>query len=155
MSEAQAAALAVHHTVHIEAPRERVFELLTDPAQIPSWMPVTALEPRVGGRFEFIRDEWQAEGEVVAFDPPRLVAYTWDWRNQPMGVRTEVRWELEEEDGGTTVHLSHTGFPEGPHRENHDHGWRHYGERLKTVAEGGDPGPDVMEPTDVSESVPR
>jgi uncharacterized protein YndB with AHSA1/START domain len=155
MSEAQAAALAVHQTVHIDAPRERVFELLTDPEQLPRWIPVTVLEPRVGGRFEFARGEWLAEGEVVAFDPPRLVAYTWDWRNQPMGARTEVRWELEEDEGGTTVRLSHTGFPEGPHRDQHDGGWRHYGERLKMAAEGGDPGRDVQEPTRTSETVTR
>jgi len=111
MSEAQAAALAVHHTVHIDAPRERVFELLSDPAQIPSWMPVTALEPRLGGRFEFVRDEWQAVGEVIAFDPPRLVAYTWDWRNQPMGVRTEVRWELEERTAGRPCTSATPAFP--------------------------------------------
>ena len=57
---------------------------------------------------------------------------------------TEVRFELEEDAGGTIVRLSHRGFPEPAQRESHSHGWSHYALRLKTVAEGGDPGPDLM-----------
>ena len=51
MSDTQATALSVEQTIRIEAPRERVFALLTDGAEIPRWMPMT-LEPRVGGRVE-------------------------------------------------------------------------------------------------------
>jgi uncharacterized protein YndB with AHSA1/START domain len=144
MSGAAAAALAVEQTIRIEAPRERVFELLTNVAEIPRWMPVVTLEPRVGGRFALVKGEWEAEGEVTEFEPPRAVAYTWDWRNQPLGALTEVRFELEEDEGGTIVHLSHRGFRERAQQESHTHGWSYYGPRLKIVAEGGDPGPDRM-----------
>ena len=144
MSGAAAAALVVEQTIHIEAPRPRVFELLTNAAEIARWMPVVTFEPRVGGRLEFVKGEWEAEGEVIEFEPPRAVAYTWDWRNQPLGAQTEVRFELEEDAGGTIVRLSHRGFPEPAQRESHSHGWSHYALRLKTVAEGGDPGPDLM-----------
>src|SRR5262249_28647008 len=95
-----AAALAVEQTIRIRAPRERVFRLLTDLAEIPRWMPVTAFEPRVGGRVEFVKGEMHAEGEVTEFEPPRAIAYTWDWRNQPLGARTEVRFELAEDGDG-------------------------------------------------------
>lgn len=144
MSEVRAAALAVEQTIRIEAPRERVFALLTEVAKGPGWFPITVFEARLGGRVEVVRDEWHAEGEVIEFEPPRLVAYTWDWRNQPLGARTEVRWELEEDTGGTLVRLSHTGFREQAQRESHNGGWAYYGQRLKIVAEGGQPGPDRM-----------
>jgi len=144
MNGTTAAALAVEQTIRIRAPRERVFSLLTDVAEIPRWLPVVALEPRVGGRFELIKGDWHAEGEVTQFEPPRAIAYTWDWRKQPLGARTEVRFELEEDDDGTVVRLSHRGFREEGQQASHAHGWSYYGDRLRTVAEGGDPGPDRM-----------
>jgi uncharacterized protein YndB with AHSA1/START domain len=144
MSSAAAAGLAVERSIRINASRERIFALLTDVAEIPRWMPVTTLEPRVGGRVEFVKDEVRAQGEVTEFDPPRTVAYTWDWVHQPLGASTEVRFELEEDGDATIVHLWHRGFLEQAQRARHDHGWGHYGERLRIVAEGGDPGPDTM-----------
>jgi uncharacterized protein YndB with AHSA1/START domain len=144
MSDLAAAALAVEQTIRIEAPRRRVFALLTDVTEMPRWFPIVTFEPRVGGRFEAIKGEWEAEGKVIEFEPPRAVAYTWDWRNQPIGARTEVRFELEEDGEGTIVRLTHRGFPEQAQKESHTRGWSYYAERLKTVAEGGDPGPDRM-----------
>jgi uncharacterized protein YndB with AHSA1/START domain len=144
VNETAAAALAVDQTIRIRAPRERVFRLLTDLAELPRWMPVTAFEPRVGGRVEFVKGDMHAEGEVTEFEPPRAVAYTWDWRNQPLGARTEVRFELAEDGDGTLVHLTHRGFREEERRARHAVGWTHYAARLATVAEGGDPGPDLM-----------
>jgi len=103
-----------------------------------------AFESRLGGRFEMVRGEWEAAGEVIEFEPPRAVAFTWDWRNQPLGARTEVRFELEEDGGATVVHLRHTGFSEQAQQASHSEGWEHYTGRLKTIAEGGDPGPDLL-----------
>jgi uncharacterized protein YndB with AHSA1/START domain len=143
MSDAGAPALQVEQTIRIEAPRERVFALITEVPPASRWFPTTALEPRVGGRFAA---GWESghrvEGEVTEFDPPRVVAYTWEWREQPVGSPTEVRWELDEDGDATVVRLSHTGFREQGHRESHNGGWGHYAQRLKTIAEGGDPGAD-------------
>ena len=72
------------------------------------------------------------------------VAYTWDWLNQPLGTRTEVRFELEERGDGTVLNLIHTGLPNAEQQGSHDHGWAHYAGRVKDVAEGRDPGPDTM-----------
>jgi len=144
MSSAAATSLAVERTIRIDAPRERVFALLTDVGEIPRWMPVTTLDPRVGGRVEFVRGEARAYGEVTEFDPPRAVAYTWDWHNAPLAAATEVRFELEEDGAATILRLVHRGFVEPDRQARHEHGWRYYGERLRIVAEGGDPGPDAM-----------
>jgi uncharacterized protein YndB with AHSA1/START domain len=146
MKQTAATAFAVRRSIHITAPRPRVFELLTDVAEAARWIPITVFEPRLGGRVVFARGEAVAEGEVIEFDPPRSVAYTWDWRDRPLGVRTEVRWELDEDGDGTLVRLSHTGFRDPERRADHEHGWSHYTRRLKTAAEGGDPGPDQLEP---------
>jgi len=144
VADATGTAFAVRQSVSIEAPIEKVFHLLTDREQIVRWMPVTVFEPEVGGRFEMLVGEHHAAGEVTELDPPRVVAYTWDWLNAPIGARTEVRFELEESDGATVVNLIHTGLPAEQARDSHAHGWAHYAERLKIVAEGGDPGPDTM-----------
>ena len=85
-----------------------------------------------------------AEGEVTEFEPPQAIAFTWDWRNQPLGARTEARFELDEDGDATLVRLTHRGFREEAQVQSHAHGWDHYGARLRTVAEGGDPGPDRM-----------
>lgn len=142
MSGLVSPSLALEQTIRIKAPRERVFALLTDVAHLPRWMPVVSFEARLGGRFEMVKDEWTAEGEVIEFEPPRAVAFTWDWRNQPLGARTVVRFELEEDGPETVVRLTHTGFSEQAQQESHGAGWEHYAGRLKTIAEGGDPGSD-------------
>ena len=144
MTEATATAFEIRQSVELDAPRERVFELVSTPEGMAKWGAYTNFEPRVGGRYDFVKGEWHATGEVTELDPPRLVAYTWDWLNQPLGVRTEVRFELEERGNGTLVHLIHTGLPSEEQRQNHDHGWAHYAGRIKDVAEGRDPGPDRL-----------
>lgn len=137
--------LVVDKSVRINAPREHVFKLLSDPKEMKRWEPITSFEARVGGRFQFEKDEWIAVGEVIEFDPPRAIAYTWDWKNSPLGSRTVVRYELETDGDATVVRLTHTGFLDAERAKNHAGGWQHYNDRLKIVAEGGDPGPDVME----------
>jgi uncharacterized protein YndB with AHSA1/START domain len=79
MTELAPAALAVEQTIRIAAPRQRVFALLTEPTQIGRWMPVTRFELRLGGLFEFTPQGSVAVGKLIDFEPPRLVAYTWDW----------------------------------------------------------------------------
>jgi uncharacterized protein YndB with AHSA1/START domain len=132
----------VDQTIRIEAPQEAVFELLTDKAQMARWQPIDFFEPRVGGKYKFAKGEWIASGEVVEFDPPRVVAYTWDWENKPIGSRTVLKFELKKDGAGTIVHLTHTGFVDAEWASDHGKGWGYYLGRLKTVAEGGDPGPD-------------
>ena len=131
-------------SIRIEAPQEAVFKLLSDKDQIKRWQPIDDFEPRVGGKYKFTKGEWIASGEIVEFDPPRVVAYTWDWENKPIGSRTVVKFELKKDGTGTLVRLTHTGFIDAEWAADHSKGWGHYLGRLKTAAEGGDPGPDSM-----------
>jgi uncharacterized protein YndB with AHSA1/START domain len=61
-------------------------------------------------------------GEYRVVDPPRVLEFTWQPDYHQAGPATIVRFELEENDGVTTVHLTHSGFtPEVP-REQY-RGW--------------------------------
>jgi uncharacterized protein YndB with AHSA1/START domain len=137
------AQFVIDKSIHIDAPQDAVFALLTDKAQIVRWQPMDFIEPRLGGKYQFTKGEWVAFGEIVEYDPPRVVAYTWDWKNAPIGVRTVVKYELTKDGSGTLVRLTHTGFVDAERSEGHAKGWEHYLGRLKTAAEGGDPGPDL------------
>jgi uncharacterized protein YndB with AHSA1/START domain len=136
--------LLVDQSIRIEAPQEAVFELLTDPTQVERWQPMEFFEPRMGGKFRFAKGEWIAVGEIIEFDRPNAVAYTWDWQNNPIGSRTVVKYELTKDGDGTMVRLTHTGFVDAEWATDHAKGWGQYLGRLKIAAEGGDPGPDSV-----------
>ena len=145
MTEATATTFEVKQSVEIDAPRERVFGLAATPEGIAKWAPYTNVEPRVGGRYDFGEGRRNATGEVTELDPPRLIAYTWDWLNP--AARRAHRGPLRatrDRGAGTVLHLTHIGLPNDEQRQSHDHGWSHYAGRVKDVAEGRDPGPDTM-----------
>jgi uncharacterized protein YndB with AHSA1/START domain len=99
-------------TVHIDAPPEKVFALVSDVTRIGEYSPETfdaewldgAVGPATGARF---RGHVKRNGrgptywttcEVVAFDPPREFAFT--VMTGGRGVNT-WRYTLEARDGGT------------------------------------------------------
>ena len=129
--------------IHIDAPQETVFKYLVDPDLIKRWQPVDILDARIGGKFQMSRGEWIAVGDIVELDPPKVIAYTWDWKNAPLGVPTIVKFELSKDGDGTLVRLTHIGIPDAERAKNHEEGWTYYAKRLKIAAEGGDPGPDT------------
>ena len=121
--------------VFIAAPRERIFEALTNPTQATRWwgqhdrfqFREFNLDARVGGRWSSSGSSvnmgtFNVEGKILEFDPPRRLAYTWlsTW----MPKDTKVLWELEAKDGGTLVKLTHTGFAgDVDSAKNHTTGW--------------------------------
>lgn len=121
--------------VFISAPRERVFEALADAKQAAQWwghkegyrLTQFQLDPRVGGKWSTSGSSpnlgaTKIDGEILEFDPPRRLAYTWlsSW----MPRNTTVVWELENQNGGTLVKLTHTGFAgDADQTKNHTIGW--------------------------------
>jgi len=87
-------------TRRLAHPPERVFRALTEPEHLSAWFPTDIEGPRVAGgplRFVFRNDEGPAiDGELVAYDPPRLVEYRW-------GGDETLRFELADEAGGTVL----------------------------------------------------
>jgi len=112
---------AVVAEIFIAAPPARVFQAISDPAQLPKWWGRSDLyritnstaDFRPGGKW---RSEgvgadgksFYVEGEYLEVDPPHLVVHTWIGSyDGPHAQKTVVRWELEPH----TVHGLHPGGP--------------------------------------------
>jgi uncharacterized protein YndB with AHSA1/START domain len=108
-------------TFAVACPAPRAFETWT--AMTSTWWPpshtVTAqdgldivFEPRVGGRiFErTARGEEHDWGEVIAWEPPRRLAYLWHLRtDRADATEVEIRF-LEQPDATTRVEIEHRGW---------------------------------------------
>jgi uncharacterized protein YndB with AHSA1/START domain len=127
----------VTQSVEVDAPRERVWQLLTDPEQLPRWWPDAAqLEPRVGGRIVLNFGPGDVSGEVTQWQPPSALGFTWEQSNMP-GVRLHVTFTVDDLGGGRSrVQVVHSGFEQAPAeaREMVAGGWAHFLPRLAEAA---------------------
>jgi uncharacterized protein YndB with AHSA1/START domain len=121
--------------IHIAAPRQRVFEALTLPDQVVKWWGQAGIyrskefsaDVRVGGKWRTAGLDgegrpFEAFGEYLEVDPPRLLAYSWmaSWTGD---IKTTVRWELEPASNGTLIRITHSGFAAHPELANAYRGW--------------------------------
>ena len=145
---------AVVSEVHISAPPERVFQALTDAAQLKRWfnnpscpVKVWEMDARPGGRYGYATEkgsvvvndvsQFECHGEILEYDPPRLLVYTWiaNWHDDA-ARSTQVRWELSPKSGGTQVKVTHSGLSTLPiARKDYGGGWPGVLESLKKFAE--------------------
>jgi len=134
---------AVISEIEIAAPPERVFQALIDPKQAMQWWnneqcPIEsfAIEPWRGGRWSYDTKQsslnvngvskFHCEGEVLEFDPPRLLVYTWiaNWHADKTR-RTVVRWELAPSGHGTRLKVTHSGLAqETAAHKDYTGGWQ-------------------------------
>ena len=102
--------------IDVAAPPERVFAALIDPQQLMQWWGgegrckkrLWKIDARVGGQWRSESydptgnisvngiSDFNVSGEILEYDPPRQLAYTWvaNWHSQP-GRATLVRWKLD------------------------------------------------------------
>jgi uncharacterized protein YndB with AHSA1/START domain len=134
---------AIVTEIEIATPPERVFQALTDPAQLMRWWGAPPLgtfwemDARPGGKWRFeISDPsgkmgvngvstFKAHGEITEFDPLRVLAYTWlgNWHDHPERPST-ARWELSATKTGTRVKITHSGLADQPiARKDFAGGW--------------------------------
>jgi len=82
---------------------ERVFAALSARRELDAWHPSPfEIEPTVGGVVAYARPGAAAppvDGEVLEYDPPRLLAYTW--------FEDVLRWELHPHERGCLLVLTH------------------------------------------------
>lgn len=129
---------AIQRELRIEAPPDSVFAFFVEPERLVRWMGSSArLDPRPGGEFRVeYADGSVAIGTFVAVERPRHVAFTWGWQdpNDPLrpGSST-VDVTLTEADGGTVVHLRHSGLS-GESRRTHEEGWIYFLGRLAAAS---------------------
>jgi uncharacterized protein YndB with AHSA1/START domain len=135
---------AIITEIEVAAPPERVFQALTDPAQLIRWWTDKVcqtsgwhMDARLGGKWRFEASDpsgkvvvngvsnFKAHGEITEFDPPRVLAYTWlgNWHDHPERP-SRARWELSETKTGTRVKVIHSGLADQPvARKDYAGGW--------------------------------
>lgn len=140
--------------IHIAAPPERVFRALTDQGELMRWFTDSShpihrweMDARPGGSYRYFTDPKTAAahgasafvcyGEILEFDPPRLLVYTWIADcHADKSRRTVVRWELTEDAAGTKVKVTHSGLvQEAAAREDYSGGWLGMVKMLKSFLE--------------------
>lgn len=88
----------------------RVWSALTEPSELASWLrEAGTFESGLGGALSHDFGEGGVvTGEVMAWDPPSLLSYTWVF---PDGVESLVTFELSPDGDGTLLQLTHERVP--------------------------------------------
>jgi uncharacterized protein YndB with AHSA1/START domain len=127
----------VMQAVEVDASPDRVWQLLTDPAELPRWWPDAAeLEPRIGGRVVLNFGPGNVSGEITRWEPPTALGFTWIESRRPE-VELHVAFTLDDlGDGRCRVSVVHSGFETAPAevREAVVGGWAHFLPRLAELA---------------------
>lgn len=97
---------------------ERVWRALTEPGELTHWFPADisgAFEPGAPLTFTFREGEAPpSDGEVLAVEPGRLLAFSWQGE--------VLRWQVHPEVGGCRLVFTHT-FDDGPGAATFATGW--------------------------------
>lgn len=119
----------------LDAPRQRVFELWTDPQAIKQWFggdSVTVehveLDLRVGGSYLIRVKEEEGHtlvsGEFLFVEPPERLVYTWTMDGPLMSTEENVvRVAFKEQGQRTEIYLTHGPFADDEVRAAHEQGW--------------------------------
>jgi uncharacterized protein YndB with AHSA1/START domain len=112
-----------------------VFAALTSPEGMASWWgpdegPVLIAESelQVGGRYR-VRfrmldgNEYEAEGEYLAVDPPTRLSMTFRWHSADESDVNRIDITLRPIAMGTELTFVHSGFKDDTVRDDHAQGW--------------------------------
>lgn len=126
----------------LPGPIERVWAFLTDPKFFSRWFSDGIVADRVGGEVRF---EMGAEGRITAYEPPRLLEYTWNELEHSRGpiVDSLVRWELVEIGDRVRLTLTHERLSE-VEAPFHIAGWHTFLDRLSASVDDREL-PPIME----------
>jgi uncharacterized protein YndB with AHSA1/START domain len=84
--------------------QQAVWTLLTAPERLAEWLAPGTIELKAGGaaKLNFTDSGTVIDSTVTAFDPPRLLEYSWSSPGQPS---RPVRWETRADGSGTQLTL--------------------------------------------------
>jgi uncharacterized protein YndB with AHSA1/START domain len=137
-------------SIEIDAPPTRVFDHLVTEDGLTAWMGRhAALTPEAGGDFAVDIAGYAVRGHYLHVERPHRVVVSWGVSGStdlPPGAST-VEFRLTAIAAGTRVDLVHSGLPD-VRLDGHADGWTHFLPRLRSVAGGGDAGPDRWRPID-------
>lgn len=134
----------------VDAPRERVFTMLTEPVELAKWWgphgfttPEVELDLSVGGRYRLSMqppdgDLFHLSGEFREIDPPDRLGYTFRWEEPtPDDRETIVTLSLVAVADATEISLSQGLFATEERLALHRGGWTDSFEKLRAVVESG------------------
>jgi uncharacterized protein YndB with AHSA1/START domain len=134
--------IKVNRRFFIRVSPRKVFEAISTPRGLASWMVVHAdLPAKTGEEYELEFDGgWRHQGTVQHFRAGRSIALTWAWEGVTL-KGTVLTLSVRPRKGGALFELVHHGFP----RETKwmdlygvtEWGWTYYGMNLKSVLETG------------------
>ncbi len=145
---------AIVSEIQIAASPDRVFQALTTASELKRWFGSPEcptkhwkMDARPGGHYSYTTEagsvvvngvrEFTCHGEILEYDPPRVLVYTWlaNWHDD-VNRQTIVRWELSPQSGGTHVRVTHSGLATMPVvRKDYSGGWPGVVEMLKKFVE--------------------
>ena len=144
----QSGGLVLEMTRVLAAPRERVFDALTEPGELTTWWgphgfttPEIDLDLRVGGAYRFTMqpsegDVFHLSGEFLAIDPPTSLAYTFRWDEpDPDDRDTVVRLSLHAVSDATELSLFQSEFATEARLALHRSGWAESLDKLRDLVE--------------------
>lgn len=112
-------------------PPEKVWRALTEKHLIEDWLMQNDFRPTVGHSFELDAEWGKVTCEVLAVEPHKSLAYTW----QAHGLDSVVTWTLSRTATGTHLRMEQTGF--GADQEQAyrgaTSGWHRFLDRLDKV----------------------
>jgi uncharacterized protein YndB with AHSA1/START domain len=130
---------AIVSEIYIAASPEEVFRAIVDPELVVKWWGGQGAgqsfrcerfecDLRAGGRWRTIGVDaggrpFEAAGEYIEVDPPRLLVQTWTASWTAEQLVTTVRWELQPTDKGTLVRHRHSGLAAHPNVAKSFSGW--------------------------------
>ncbi|PIF46434.1 uncharacterized protein YndB with AHSA1/START domain [Chryseobacterium sp. 52] len=130
----------------INAPIEKIWNALTDKEEMKSWyFTIRDFELELGKEFDFYEScdggKYLHRGTVLEIIPEKKLKHTWSYPELSDSVTTVI-WELQEDNGGTQVTLTHEniegfdGLGETFSRASFTEGWNSIiGESMKEYLE--------------------
>lgn len=131
----------------LDAPRERIFSLLTEPPELVKWWgprgfttPEAKVNLREGGAYRLSMqppdgDLFHLAGEFFEIDPPNRLVYTFHWEEPtPDDRETVVTLSLETAGNAMLLTLSQTGFATEERLTLHRDGWTESFDKLRMLA---------------------
>lgn len=119
------------------APPAEVWQLLTDPEELPLWLAEAEMEPRVGGAFNltFENTTSSSTGQITKFEPVSLFEFIWQ---QGETFESLVRFALQPtaDNAGTDLVLTHTTLHTREGANEYAAGWHHHLDLLTARAAG-------------------
>jgi uncharacterized protein YndB with AHSA1/START domain len=131
--------------IKINAPASKVWQALTSPDMINEFLLGTHVETdwKVGSDIRWTGNyngkSYEDKGKVLQVLPEKLLQHTYHSSLSGIEDKPEnyfnVTYELDEEDGVTTVTLTNSNLPDQQSQDHTEKNWRGVLEKLKEVVE--------------------